>query len=184
MPPQPATRVQFGTFDIEVNGACVAKFGDGTPHRSFGELALLYNSPRAATVRATSSGSLWCVVTRTPLLRKPAPRTSCPPSHPSLTSQFPMCVRRCCACRAGVAVTDGPVLLAHALFGAGGGGGACVARCIDRTNFRQVVAQSAYAQQKHMKSALKRGLLAQLDDRQVPCLACVGCCSRDPVRGT
>lgn len=29
---------------------------------SFGELALMYNTPRAATIIATSPGALWCLV--------------------------------------------------------------------------------------------------------------------------
>lgn len=29
---------------------------------SFGELALMYNTPRAATIIATSTGALWCLV--------------------------------------------------------------------------------------------------------------------------
>jgi len=32
---------------------------------SFGELALMYNMPRAATIVATSNGSLWAMVSLT-----------------------------------------------------------------------------------------------------------------------
>jgi len=32
---------------------------------SFGELALMYNTPRAATIVATSPGALWCLVSTT-----------------------------------------------------------------------------------------------------------------------
>ena len=32
---------------------------------SFGELALMYNTPRAATIVATSAGALWCMVSST-----------------------------------------------------------------------------------------------------------------------
>jgi cAMP-binding proteins - catabolite gene activator and regulatory subunit of cAMP-dependent protein kinases len=32
---------------------------------SFGELALLYNMPRAATIKATSTGSLWAMDRKT-----------------------------------------------------------------------------------------------------------------------
>lgn len=53
--------VESGTFDIMIGDKCVAKFGEGTPNMSFGELALLYNSPRAATVVATSPCKLWTV---------------------------------------------------------------------------------------------------------------------------
>lgn len=31
---------------------------------SFGELALMYNTPRAATIVATSTGALWCLVSK------------------------------------------------------------------------------------------------------------------------
>jgi CRP-like cAMP-binding protein len=51
--------VERGRFDIIVNGKKVADFGEGTPNMSFGELALLYNSPRAATVQATTTCKLW-----------------------------------------------------------------------------------------------------------------------------
>ena len=42
--------IEVGTFNVIVNGQVVAILEEG---RSFGELALLYNCPRAATVRAT-----------------------------------------------------------------------------------------------------------------------------------
>ena len=60
--------VESGTFDIFVSsaghvepgpdgmGTKVASYGPGT---SFGELALMYNSPRAATVVSTEPGILW-----------------------------------------------------------------------------------------------------------------------------
>lgn len=51
--------IERGRFDIVVNGTKVATFGDGTTNKSFGELALLFNSPRAATVTASSKGRLW-----------------------------------------------------------------------------------------------------------------------------
>lgn len=51
--------VEHGKFDIIVNGAKVAVFGDGTGNMSFGELALLYNSPRAATVQSSAAAKLW-----------------------------------------------------------------------------------------------------------------------------
>ena len=44
--------IEIGTFNVIVNGQVVAILEEG---RSFGELALLYNCPRAATVRATKS---------------------------------------------------------------------------------------------------------------------------------
>jgi CRP-like cAMP-binding protein len=50
--------VESGTFDIYVNENRVASRGPGD---SFGELALLYNCPRAATVRATSPARVWAL---------------------------------------------------------------------------------------------------------------------------
>jgi CRP-like cAMP-binding protein len=50
--------VQSGDFDIFVGTKKVTQRGPGT---YFGELALLYNSPRAATVTATSNARLWAV---------------------------------------------------------------------------------------------------------------------------
>lgn len=43
-------------MDIHVNGVTVASVGEGI---SFGELALIYGTPRAATVVATSEVKLW-----------------------------------------------------------------------------------------------------------------------------
>ncbi|KAK9763271.1 cAMP-dependent protein kinase type II-beta regulatory subunit [Basidiobolus ranarum] len=50
--------VDDGLFDIVVNGKNVIQVGQGG---SFGELALMYNTPRAATVRAVTDGVLWAV---------------------------------------------------------------------------------------------------------------------------
>ncbi len=56
-----------GTYDIyvEIEGKdkCVGAY-DCTG--SFGELALMYNMPRAATIIATSEGSLWAMVSTQP----------------------------------------------------------------------------------------------------------------------
>ena len=48
-----------GTFDIFVNDSKVGAY-DNTG--SFGELALMYNTPRAATIVATSTGAVWALV--------------------------------------------------------------------------------------------------------------------------
>ncbi len=48
--------IEKGHFDIIVDGN---KVDEGKPGTSFGELALLYNSPRAATVVAKDDGVLW-----------------------------------------------------------------------------------------------------------------------------
>jgi cAMP-dependent protein kinase regulator len=48
-------------FEIILNDRKVADWGAGTRNRTFGELALLYNSPRAATVRAASDAKLWFI---------------------------------------------------------------------------------------------------------------------------
>ena len=54
--------VENGTFDVLKNGANdgapVFNYGPGG---AFGELALMYNAPRAATVKSTSDAKLWCV---------------------------------------------------------------------------------------------------------------------------
>jgi cAMP-dependent protein kinase regulator len=47
-----------GTVDITVNGKLVLQGGKGM---GFGELALLYDAPRAATVAATSEVSSWAI---------------------------------------------------------------------------------------------------------------------------
>ncbi|KFO29081.1 cAMP-dependent protein kinase type II-beta regulatory subunit [Fukomys damarensis] len=52
--------IDRGTFDIYVKcdgvGRCVGNYDN---RGSFGELALMYNTPRAATITATSPGALW-----------------------------------------------------------------------------------------------------------------------------
>lgn len=48
-----------GVFDIEVSGKCVGHYDN---KGSFGELALMYNTPRAATIVATQEGALWGLV--------------------------------------------------------------------------------------------------------------------------
>lgn len=50
--------VEQGTFDCLINGNKVTSYGPGG---SFGELALMYNAPRAATIVATSDGVLWAL---------------------------------------------------------------------------------------------------------------------------
>ena len=48
--------IERGKFQVIVNGKPVAELDDG---RSFGELALLYNTPRAATIRALTPCSVF-----------------------------------------------------------------------------------------------------------------------------
>ncbi|XP_060080954.1 cAMP-dependent protein kinase type II regulatory subunit-like [Ylistrum balloti] len=50
--------IDSGTYDIFVNGNLVGKYDS---KGSFGELALMYNMPRAATIVATSEGTLWAM---------------------------------------------------------------------------------------------------------------------------
>lgn len=54
-----------GTFNIFVKGEGTEKLVGCYDNRgSFGELALMYNTPRAATIIATSPGALWCLVSK------------------------------------------------------------------------------------------------------------------------
>lgn len=52
-----------GVFDIYVQkdglNVCVGKYNN---KGSFGELALMYNTPRAATIVAKQDGALWALV--------------------------------------------------------------------------------------------------------------------------
>lgn len=48
--------IEKGTFSVLVNNKNVAQLGEG---KSFGELALLYNSPRQATIRAETAATLY-----------------------------------------------------------------------------------------------------------------------------
>ena len=51
--------VGSGSYDIYVGGKRVGAYNDSG---FFGELALMYNQPRAATIIATSPGALWAMV--------------------------------------------------------------------------------------------------------------------------
>lgn len=61
--------INRGTYDIYVKcdgvGRCVGTYDN---RGCFGELALMYNTPRAATIIATSPGSIWGLVSRVLLL--------------------------------------------------------------------------------------------------------------------
>uniref|UniRef100_A0A3Q2CNX0 Protein kinase cAMP-dependent type II regulatory subunit beta n=1 Tax=Cyprinodon variegatus TaxID=28743 RepID=A0A3Q2CNX0_CYPVA len=53
---------RYGTFNIFVKVEGAEKLvGSYDNKGSFGELALMYNTPRAATIIATSPGALWCL---------------------------------------------------------------------------------------------------------------------------
>ncbi|XP_016100983.1 cAMP-dependent protein kinase type II-beta regulatory subunit-like [Sinocyclocheilus grahami] len=55
--------IERGTFDITLKeDGTTRTVGSYDNRGSFGELALMYNTPRAATIIATSSGALWCLV--------------------------------------------------------------------------------------------------------------------------
>ncbi|PWA24809.1 hypothetical protein CCH79_00010195 [Gambusia affinis] len=54
--------IESGTFNIFVKIEGTEKLvGSYDNQGSFGELALMYNTPRAATIIATSPGALWCL---------------------------------------------------------------------------------------------------------------------------
>ncbi|KAJ8002615.1 hypothetical protein DPEC_G00160730 [Dallia pectoralis] len=54
--------IERGTFDICMRVDGVEKIVGAYDNKgSFGELALMYNTPRAATIIATSPGALWCL---------------------------------------------------------------------------------------------------------------------------
>ncbi|KAG1973778.1 protein kinase, cAMP-dependent, regulatory, type II, alpha A [Pimephales promelas] len=48
--------IERGVYDIVVKTDCVGQYNN---KGSFGELALMYNTPRAATIIATEAGALW-----------------------------------------------------------------------------------------------------------------------------
>ncbi|XP_067930787.1 cAMP-dependent protein kinase type II regulatory subunit-like [Watersipora subatra] len=50
--------IESGTYEIEIGGKLVNTYEDTG---SFGELALLYNTPRAATITAKTAGELWAL---------------------------------------------------------------------------------------------------------------------------
>ena len=53
--------IDRGTYDVYVSkeNEEAMKIGEYNHSGSFGELALMYNQPRSATIRATSDGILW-----------------------------------------------------------------------------------------------------------------------------
>jgi len=55
--------IESGSYDIYVSGdgSEPRKVGSYEESGSFGELALMYNQPRAATIRATTKGALWAM---------------------------------------------------------------------------------------------------------------------------
>lgn len=54
--------IESGVYSIDVNGKLVAEYdGKTRPSQNFGELSLLYNQPRAATIIAKTDGVLWCL---------------------------------------------------------------------------------------------------------------------------
>ena len=60
MPPPPPP-LHAPQFEIFLGDRKEADWGDGTNQRCFGELALLYNQPRAASVRAATDAVVWAI---------------------------------------------------------------------------------------------------------------------------
>lgn len=62
--------IDRGTYDIYVKcdgvGRCIGTYDN---RGSFGELALMYNTPRAATIIATSPGAIWGLVSEILIVR-------------------------------------------------------------------------------------------------------------------
>lgn len=56
--------VESGVFEAIVRDSTgeVKRVATYDNRGSFGELALMYNQPRAATVRAVTDGKVWCLV--------------------------------------------------------------------------------------------------------------------------
>jgi len=53
--------VESGRLELLLPGGQREEFGEGTQFKVFGELAVLFNTPRSATVRATTNARLWRV---------------------------------------------------------------------------------------------------------------------------
>ncbi|XP_041935240.1 cAMP-dependent protein kinase type II-alpha regulatory subunit-like [Alosa sapidissima] len=54
--------IQSGIYDVHVTDNGITRLvGTYDNHGSFGELALMYNTPRATTIIARTSGALWCL---------------------------------------------------------------------------------------------------------------------------
>ncbi|KAJ1538977.1 hypothetical protein HK405_013288, partial [Cladochytrium tenue] len=90
--------IETGRLDVFVarNGAAPVKVTDYRPGGSFGELALMYNAPRAATVTATSDCVLWalnCMTFRRILMENTSHKRcmyeTCPEDVPLLASLEP-----------------------------------------------------------------------------------------------
>jgi len=78
-----------GTFNIFVKVEGMEKLVGCYDNRgSFGELALMYNTPRAATIIATSPGALWCLVSKPLHLPVRAQLAPCSGFYNTLCSQL------------------------------------------------------------------------------------------------
>ena len=89
--------IKNGRCEVFIDEQKVASLGNG---HCFGEMALLFSSPRAATCTAATTTSVWCI--RGPVFRKVMQRTALQKrercSGISLTTRSVCCPMRCKRC--------------------------------------------------------------------------------------
>lgn len=107
--------IDHGEFDIIINEE---KVGSYKEEGSFGELALMYNTPRAATIKATTDAVVWCVdrltfrkTVNSHNYRKRRLYESFIRSVPLLSTLSPFEVSRVADCLEPVEYLDGQVII-------------------------------------------------------------------------